>query len=100
MLKYRHYAILKASCIAVLAVVYDSLLERIVHNAVKLAAYEITSADTVALLVGRILPYLAVDDLIVALGFYRLVEIVKKFIGKLIGNVKSPASCALVYPTL
>ena len=100
MLKYRHYTVLKASCITVLAVIYDSFLERIVHNAVKLTAYEITSADTVALLVGRILPYLAVDDLVVALGFYRLIEIVKEFIGKLIGNVKSPASCTLVYPAL
>ena len=98
MLKYRHYTVLKASCITVLAVIYDSFLERIVHNAVKLTAYEITSADTVALLVGRILPDLADKHPIGLFLKEYAADIRDERLLQLVGHIEAPAACAGARP--
>ena len=67
MLDYSHNAVNERARIAELDVVENCLLERIIHDAVELPSNKIAPADTVALLVGSVLPDLTVDDIFFAL---------------------------------
>ena len=100
MLNDSHYAVCKNLRIAVLDIIEDCLLERIVHYAVQLTAYKIAAAHTVAFLVGCVLPDFAVDNLVLALCLYSTIEVVDKLVGKLVRNVKSPACRTQVNPLL
>ena len=88
------------SRIAALDEIDYRLTEGIIHNGIELIAKEITPFNSVAFLVGSVLPDLTDNDFIFAEAFDRLAKIVQELVGKLVGNIKTLSCCAFAEPVL
>ena len=76
----------------------DAVAQRVVHDAVELAALEIAAADRVADLVRGVLPHLAHDERVRLFAAGGRVELLDESVGQLVGHVQAPARRAQRQP--